>query len=75
MLTNARTFPCTGFLVSNKYLMTNYHCVPGVIESAEAKRAGITRIDAVQIILGYTQDGVFETALGCTNNSTNPPPI
>jgi formylglycine-generating enzyme required for sulfatase activity/V8-like Glu-specific endopeptidase len=60
--TNVRTFPCTGFLVSEKYLLTNYHCVPGVVDLPEAKLAGVKRIDGVQIVLGYTKEGVAETA-------------
>lgn len=70
--TNVRTFPCTAFLVSEKYLVTNYHCVPGVIELPEAKLVGVRRIDAVQIVLGYTQEGVAEAV---ETYSVSPEPL
>ncbi len=62
ILTNIQIFPCTGFLVSPKYLVTNYHCVPGILEIPKVKAAGVKRIDAVQFVLGYTQEGVSESA-------------
>jgi hypothetical protein len=32
ILTDAGTFPCTAFLVSNEHLLTNNHCAGGHIE-------------------------------------------
>ncbi|MFZ7091850.1 SH3 domain-containing protein [Primorskyibacter sp. 2E233] len=55
ILTDAGIFPCTAFIVSDKHILTNYHCVPGILDNAQAKA---TRIDAVQFVAGYTQQGV-----------------
>jgi len=57
ILTDAGIFPCTAFIVDKKYLLTNYHCVPGILDNAQAKA---TRIDAVQFVAGYVQQGVEE---------------
>lgn len=57
ILTDAGVFPCTAFLVSEKYLVTNYHCVPGIIRDGSVKA---TRIEAVQFVLGYQASGVSE---------------
>lgn len=58
--TNTRSFPCTGFLISKKYLMTNYHCVPGIVDLLEVRQTGARRIELIQFLLGYTQEGVEE---------------
>jgi V8-like Glu-specific endopeptidase len=58
VLTDRGIFPCTAFLVSEKYLVTNYHCVPGIIENP---RIGASRIEAIQFVLGYIQNGVEDS--------------
>lgn len=57
ILTDKGIFPCTAFIVSNKHILTNHHCVPGILDN---EKAGATRIDAVQFVAGYTQQGVEE---------------
>lgn len=69
ILTDAGTFPCTGFLISEKYLITNYHCVPGIIDNT---RVRAKRIEAVQLVLGYIQEGVEENA---RKFSVSPAPV
>jgi len=70
ILTNIRVFPCTGFLISDKYLITNYHCVPGILENDEVREKGATRIDGVQIVLGYIREGIEEDAKRFTVSPT-----
>lgn len=60
VVTNTRTFPCTGFLISQKHLMTNYHCVPGLFEVSAVRDTGARRIVFIQFVLGYTVEGVEE---------------
>ncbi|MCC1492221.1 trypsin-like peptidase domain-containing protein [Cognatishimia sp. F0-27] len=57
ILTDNGVFPCTAFIVSSRHVLTNYHCVPGILDN---ERARATRIDAVQFVAGYTQTGVEE---------------
>lgn len=57
ILTDKGIFPCTAFIVSDKHILTNHHCVPGILDN---EAAGATRIDAVQFVAGYTQQGVEE---------------
>ena len=57
ILTDKGIFPCTAFIVSDRHILTNHHCVPGIIGN---EKAGATRIDAVQFVAGYTQQGVDE---------------
>ena len=57
ILTDSGTFPCTAFIVDDKHLLTNYHCVPGILENEAAKA---TTIEAVQFVAGYTKEGVAE---------------
>ena len=55
ILTDSGVFPCTGFLISDKHLLTNHHCVPGIIGD---RRTNASRIEAVQFVLGYVRDGI-----------------
>lgn len=55
ILTDKGIFPCTAFIVSDKHVLTNHHCVPGILDN---EQSGATRIDAVQFVAGYTQQGV-----------------
>ncbi|MEO0829037.1 MAG: trypsin-like peptidase domain-containing protein [Pseudomonadota bacterium] len=57
ILTDNGVFPCTAFIVSDRHLLTNHHCVPGILEN---EQTGASRIDAVQFVAGYTQQGVTE---------------
>ena len=57
VLTDKGNFPCTAFIVSKKYILTNYHCSFGMLDN---ERVGATRIDAVQFVAGYTQTGIDE---------------
>ncbi len=69
ILTDAGIFPCTAFIVDDKHLLTNYHCVPGILDNAQA---GASRIEAVQFVAGYTQQGVEE---GTRKYVVNPVPV
>ena len=57
VLTDKGNFPCTAFIVSKKYILTNYHCSLGLLDN---EQIGATRIDAVQFVAGYTQTGIDE---------------
>lgn len=69
ILTDKGIFPCTAFIVDKKHILTNYHCVPGILDN---ERAGATRIDAVQFVAGYTQQGVEE---GTKKYIVSPTPV
>ncbi|PYG33294.1 trypsin-like peptidase domain-containing protein [Pelagimonas varians] len=69
ILTDKGIFPCTAFIVDKKHILTNYHCVPGILNN---ERAGATRIDAVQFVAGYTQQGVEE---GTRKFTVSPTPV
>ncbi|WP_425100336.1 SH3 domain-containing protein [Tropicibacter sp. S64] len=69
ILTDSGIFPCTAFIVSDKHILTNYHCVPGILNNPQAKA---TRIDAVQFVAGYTQQGVEE---GTRTYIVSPTPV
>ncbi len=67
ILTDAGVFPCTAFIVDNKHILTNYHCVPGILNNAQANA---TRIEGVKFVAGYTQQGVTEGTRTYTVSST-----
>ena len=69
ILTDTRTFPCTAFLVGEDLLMTNHHCVPGILDNPEA---GASAIVAVQFMTGYVQEGVTG---GTERYNVNPIPV
>ncbi|WP_136439463.1 SH3 domain-containing protein [Pacificoceanicola onchidii] len=69
ILTDAGIFPCTAFIVSKKHILTNYHCVPGILDNTQT---GATRIDAVQFVAGYVQQGVEE---GTRTYTVSPAPV
>ena len=69
ILTDAGIFPCTAFIVDQKYLLTNHHCVPGILDNEKAQA---TRIDAVQFVAGYVQQGVEE---GTKTYTVSPTPV
>ncbi len=56
ILTDTNKFaPCTGFLVEGNKVVTNYHCVPGVLDHPQI---GGNAIVAVQLHLGFIRDGI-----------------
>ena len=56
ILTDANKFaPCTAFLISDNRLITNYHCVPGVLDHPQI---GGTAIAALQVHFGFIRDGI-----------------
>ena len=57
ILTDEQTIPCTAFIISDKHIMTNYHCSIGLLEDPRLKA---TRIDAMSFLIGYLQTGVVE---------------
>ena len=69
VLTDKGMFPCTAFIVSKKYILTNYHCSLGLLDD---ERIGATRIDATQFVAGYTQTGIEE---GTKKYTVIPTPI
>lgn len=69
ILTDNGVFPCTAFIVDEKHLLTNHHCVPGILENERAKA---TRIDSVMFVAGYIQQGVEE---GTQRYTVIPTPI
>jgi len=69
ILTDTGIFPCTAFIVDKKHILTNYHCVPGILDNEQAKA---TRIDAVQFVAGYIQQGVDE---GTSTYTVSPTPV
>ena len=44
VLTDKGVFPCTAFIVSQKYILTNYHCSLGILDN---ERIGATQIQAI----------------------------
>ena len=69
ILTDQGIFPCTAFIVSKSHILTNYHCVPGILDN---EQAGATRIDAVQFVAGYVQQGVED---GTKTYIVSPTPV
>ncbi|WP_417206313.1 trypsin-like peptidase domain-containing protein [Antarctobacter sp.] len=67
--TDAGVFPCTAFLVADDLLMTNHHCVPGILDH---ERAGATAIVGVQFVAGYLLEGIEE---GSERFLVNPVPV
>ncbi|MGP6087271.1 trypsin-like peptidase domain-containing protein [Antarctobacter jejuensis] len=67
--TDVQVFPCTAFLVEEDLLMTNHHCVPGILDHP---RAGASAIIGVRFIAGYTREGVTE---GTRSFLVNPVPV
>lgn len=69
VLTDKGHAPCTAFLVDDNRLITNHHCVPGIIDN---ERLGASAILAVQFRLGYVRDGIEE---GTEMFHVNPMPL
>jgi hypothetical protein len=57
VLTDVQTIPCTAFIVTDRHIMTNYHCSTGLLDIPKLQA---TRIDAMTFIIGYLQTGVVE---------------
>ncbi|WP_323770571.1 bifunctional trypsin-like peptidase domain-containing/SEL1-like repeat protein [Antarctobacter sp.] len=67
--TDNGVFPCTAFLVADDLIMTNNHCVPGILDDDRAKASTIV---GVRFVMGYTQEGVTE---GTTSFLVDPAPV
>ncbi|SNS63673.1 trypsin-like peptidase domain-containing protein [Antarctobacter heliothermus] len=67
--TDNGVFPCTAFLVADDLIMTNNHCVPGIIDN---DKANATSIVGVRFVMGYTNEGVTE---GTTSFLVDPAPV
>lgn len=72
ILTNAGHAPCTAFLVDGNRLVTNHHCVPGVLDNPQMQAAGARAIVSVIFKAGYVREGVTE---GVKTFHVNPVPI
>ena len=69
ILTDKGHAPCTAFLVEGNRLITNHHCVPGILDNPDL---GAKSILAVQFVAGYLQDGITE---GTKKFHINPVPL
>ncbi|OWV43949.1 hypothetical protein CDZ97_04090 [Mameliella alba] len=67
--TDAGENPCTAFLVDATHILTNYHCIPGVLEDP---RIGATEITSVTWIAGFVEPGRDEETARFT---VNPVPV
>ena len=67
VLTDLEIVPCTAFIVSERYIVTNHHCVPD-----GARRRGASRIEGVEFVAGYVEEGVVE---GARSFRVNPVPV
>ncbi len=67
--TDVQVFPCTAFLVEEDLVMTNHHCVPGILDHP---RAGASAIIGVRFIAGYINEGVTD---GTRSFLVNPVPV
>ncbi|SNR97159.1 trypsin-like peptidase domain-containing protein [Antarctobacter heliothermus] len=72
VLTNVGHAPCTAFLVDGNKLVTNNHCVPGILENPKMRARGATFIAAVQFHAGFLRDGFSD---GVTTFHVNPVPL
>lgn len=61
--------PCTAFLVDEKHLLTNHHCIPGVLEDP---RIGATELRSLTWVAGFLEPGRADEAQRFT---VNPVPI
>lgn len=59
IVTDAGPAPCTAFLVSDRHILTNHHCIPGVLDQAAL---GATKITSVTLALGFLNPGRQEEA-------------
>ncbi|CUH80727.1 trypsin-like peptidase domain-containing protein [Tropicibacter naphthalenivorans] len=69
ILTDKGHAPCTAFLVEGNRLVTNHHCVPGILNN---EKLGASAIIAVQLRMGYLRDGIEE---GTRMFHVNPAPL
>ncbi|MBY6112902.1 serine protease [Mameliella alba] len=61
--------PCTAFLVDATHLLTNHHCIPGVLEDP---RIGATKITSVTWVAGFIEPGRVDEA---QRFEVNPVPV
>jgi formylglycine-generating enzyme required for sulfatase activity len=72
ILTNVGHAPCTAFLVEGNKLVTNHHCVPGILKHPRMVERGATSIAAVQFHAGFLRDGI---EAGVKSFHVNPVPL
>ncbi|MDD9728393.1 trypsin-like peptidase domain-containing protein [Mameliella sp. AT18] len=72
ILTNVGHAPCTAFLVEGNKLVTNHHCVPGILKHPGMVEKGATSIAAVQFHAGFLRDGI---EAGVKSFHVNPVPL
>ncbi len=60
ILTDVGHAPCTAFLVAENRVITNYHCVPGILQNQAMVSRGATAIISVLFQAGFVKDGVEE---------------
>lgn len=59
VMTDVGPFPCTAFMVDENHLLTNNHCVPGVLSDPRTKATVITE---VSFLAGYIDPGMSDRA-------------
>ena len=72
ILTNVGHAPCTAFLIEGNRLITNHHCVPGILDNPRMKEQGATSISAMQVYMGFVRDGIDK---GVKTFFVNPVPL
>lgn len=72
ILTNVGHAPCTAFLVEGNKLVTNHHCVPGILKHPRMVEKGASSIAAVQFHAGFLRDGIED---GVKSFHVNPVPL
>lgn len=69
ILTDAGNAPCTAWIASERYIVTNHHCVPGVLDHP---KMNATRIVSVDFLAGFVTPGLDEEA---ESFAVNPEPV
>ena len=57
VMTDAGPFPCTAFMVDETHLLTNHHCVPGILKDP---RTEATEITSVTFVAGFSEPGLID---------------
>ncbi|CUH74968.1 trypsin-like serine peptidase [Tropicibacter naphthalenivorans] len=59
IVTDVGAAPCTAWIADERHIVTNNHCVPGVLEHPQMNA---TRIVSVEFLAGFTTPGQIEEA-------------